>query len=578
MVEHKLDTAYLREHVGSALSAGLAQLALKNPADSVDFLGNWLLSCIENRRRDVEIQSKVASRLDQASKAEQARKEAAVKALSGSKAQTVAEVVISPEAIEQKGETLLANLRKTHSYVDLYNVVLTDLRKETKASSSYLGLLEETEDDTPATSKKITFATAVPMSSAKVMAGRTFGPDRLKITYKALGNKKVPKIITGEEPSKLDEEKLASVSKSKPSKKDDESEETGTDSENGSEATDTEDELSEESDDEERQKKKKEEKSDANFDLIPGLTVHITNVFKEPDMHYFGIPKPGAFLCVPIKMASGQLRGVVGLDTLGLGRAFLPEEIALVEWMCNTISPEMDRIATEIEAKLQAENVALLQSYEAERENKERVIELELSEEDENRFAFPEDKLVVVAEKRLQQVRQELNNLSAKKIEELIALKAPPVVLFSVVKALLTLFDGGDMKEKEMKTWTQCRLLLSPEFFQLLQTYDVGEKNKKKWQKVMKFSADIDGDGTVRQASFAGFLLFEFFSRVLELRQATEQALTAKEMAEAEKIAAEGGQTKVKEKDADDDSSDNGETEQTGSESGVNSEESDGDA
>ena len=43
------------------------------------------------------------------------------------------------------------------------------------------------------------------------------------------------------------------------------------------------------------------------------------------------MPRLGAYACAPFADYEGDVCGVLGFDTLGLDRAFTPEEITLIE-------------------------------------------------------------------------------------------------------------------------------------------------------------------------------------------------------------------------------------------------------
>ena len=49
-----MDAAFLKESVGEALAAGLAQVSAVNPDDAVDYLGNFLLKYVENKKAELQ--------------------------------------------------------------------------------------------------------------------------------------------------------------------------------------------------------------------------------------------------------------------------------------------------------------------------------------------------------------------------------------------------------------------------------------------------------------------------------------------------------------------------------------------
>jgi hypothetical protein len=81
-----MDAAYLKQHVGPALAAGLSQVVVKNPSDAIDFLGNFLIQFARDgadaaaapaRQRAAEqILGEEAAQRDSAEKASKDRAEA----------------------------------------------------------------------------------------------------------------------------------------------------------------------------------------------------------------------------------------------------------------------------------------------------------------------------------------------------------------------------------------------------------------------------------------------------------------------------------------------------------------------
>ena len=50
-----MDSAYLKEHVGKALTLGLAEIAQKKPVDPIEYLSKWLRKHVENLQDEANV-------------------------------------------------------------------------------------------------------------------------------------------------------------------------------------------------------------------------------------------------------------------------------------------------------------------------------------------------------------------------------------------------------------------------------------------------------------------------------------------------------------------------------------------
>ncbi len=50
-----MDSQYLKDTVGLALSRGVAAASINHPHDPIDYLANWLIKYVENQKRDQKV-------------------------------------------------------------------------------------------------------------------------------------------------------------------------------------------------------------------------------------------------------------------------------------------------------------------------------------------------------------------------------------------------------------------------------------------------------------------------------------------------------------------------------------------
>ena len=50
-----MDVEYLKENVGTVLTKALVKVAVEQPEDAVDFVGNFLLNYVANEKRELKV-------------------------------------------------------------------------------------------------------------------------------------------------------------------------------------------------------------------------------------------------------------------------------------------------------------------------------------------------------------------------------------------------------------------------------------------------------------------------------------------------------------------------------------------
>ena len=54
-IREEMDTAYLKSTVGEALAQGLTAVAVNQPDDAVDYLGNFLLQYVQKKQIEAKV-------------------------------------------------------------------------------------------------------------------------------------------------------------------------------------------------------------------------------------------------------------------------------------------------------------------------------------------------------------------------------------------------------------------------------------------------------------------------------------------------------------------------------------------
>jgi hypothetical protein len=310
-----------------------------------------------------------------------------------------------------------------------------------------------------------------------------------------------------------------------------------------------------------------------------------------------GVPRAGAYFAAPITLATGEVAGMLCLDTLrtstgGTGRPIAPEDKALARRVAFAAARAMDAAAAkraEILAAAeeeQAEIVARIEAAKApeggdeggdkpdgdadaadatpEEPDPELAPEPKDGEDEgdaERRVALvtaknqlgPAEALVARNQKIFETVRDLIDLVDDAALAEMRSLPRAPKATWRVIKA--GLYATGH-KRFEFETWALTRKQIGPNYNDELKALDPmdTERNEKAWDGVDRCLKGIT-DSAVLKESKVGALLFRWFNAFKELsdaavnvkkikeeidrcEEAIEKAAEAKAEAEADAAAA----------------------------------------
>jgi hypothetical protein len=125
-----MDNDYLKASVGPALSAALTSLAVIQPADSVDFLGSYLLTYVKTKEGEA---ARAEKRLNLAAV------EARVAETNAAAAEEAANKVVLAEALAAADEALEEQMKSSGVVLEAVPDLLALLEKRTGATGVYLG-------------------------------------------------------------------------------------------------------------------------------------------------------------------------------------------------------------------------------------------------------------------------------------------------------------------------------------------------------------------------------------------------------------------------------------------------------
>jgi hypothetical protein len=445
------DSSYLKKSVGDALSTGLAAIAVQQPNDSVEFLGNFLLNYVETKRGEIEVE-------DMRKKVKQ---DVMVKKAAEDDAVAEADKAAAAKAIQRQEEDKLEkDLKKASEVTECIGDVLQFLQKNAGATSAYIAHKEAvvlTEGEDPVNQLQYVNATA----ENAFLVGKTLAepgefdpeegaPRASGITFDAW------KVVEPAEPA---------------------------------------------------------EGEDPAEPAAPDY-IHVPNTIRESRMKYYGVPKLGAFACVTFKYRTylhanvfedppdpeeGQPKlsanavpkdMVLAMDSMGQANEFSDDQLAMLQKWAALLGKELERS----EAKIHS---AELKKRKNIKSDNDKYIKEEYGKvTDTNATALQEaiDKLNAPAEEGQPETPEDVKEMEDKMIRlkyatelvmgkaksQLTAIKAcrTPVKpgIAKVLECVLSLlgYTKSSMYNMSNQTldWSKMRELLDAEFFSKIQAYD----------------------------------------------------------------------------------------------------------
>ena len=292
-----MDSAYLRANVGDALTKGLSAVAVNQPADSVEYLGKYLLNYVACKQKELEIEELRQGLIQQ-------KADAAVKAVED--AATADETAKAATAKIDEVVSLKKSLAGAKDVAAMYPTVLDQVRAQTGASSVYVSRKEKHADE----SEQLQFVAAT-KENEDILVGN--------VLKAGSGEEEDPENPPAEQGVTF---KLWQV------------------------PTDAPEVLDEEGN---------------PVEPVAPSYVHVKNVCRDPSVKFFGVPKLGAYLCVKFDYKSYMhdaafdvsedpevLQTVVrdmvlGLDSMGSGKCFTDEQVATAQEWAGLLAASMEQ-------------------------------------------------------------------------------------------------------------------------------------------------------------------------------------------------------------------------------------------
>eukprot|EP00618_Florenciella_parvula_P001239 CAMPEP_0119498968 /NCGR_PEP_ID=MMETSP1344-20130328/21568_1 /TAXON_ID=236787 /ORGANISM="Florenciella parvula, Strain CCMP2471" /LENGTH=525 /DNA_ID=CAMNT_0007534913 /DNA_START=48 /DNA_END=1625 /DNA_ORIENTATION=- len=191
-----MDSAYLKENVGPALTAAMTAMIVEQPKDSVEFVGNYLLAYVEREQGKKEVAEKFAKADAVAKAAAEAKEVAAAEAVAA--AEEAAKPL--PDQVE-----LATELASTTEVAELFPRLMELIKAGSGASSVYLGV-KDAEAGTETATISFVAGTAGSDMEGKVLMGAAPDAEEPVDEGVSFGVFKALEPVEGEEEEAAEEE------------------------------------------------------------------------------------------------------------------------------------------------------------------------------------------------------------------------------------------------------------------------------------------------------------------------------------------------------------------------------------
>jgi len=508
-----MDAAYLKKAVGQPLTNALTSMVTDQPRDPVEYLGTYLIRYAD---RD-EGKNKTAELFAKAARLAEEKDEAVAKAGAEAKAAEEAKAAALPGEQE-----LLQELGSTREVAELYPKVLEMVKLATGATSTYIGVKQASEAGPDGDPPSLPVITYLAGSEGADMEGQAMngadpenedGPPPEGITFD---------LFKGTEPPENPEA---------------------------------------------------DPEAEGEPQLIYPEELVVANVVRHPGMKFFGVPKIGAYVALPIRYKSclhadgigaevpreegkpthepvyNQCEMVLGMHTMGqAGRQFTGDEIAKAKSWAGKVSEALERAeltvwATEVEAKsIEAEKEAdvgeTVAKAKAEAEAEADAVVQNLPED------MPDYDKELEAKIQAYKAALKVVGVLEDKLMEMNERRLPPKpeatrILQALLYTLLYPKEGFVESATRKVNWEKMRKVFVPQLLKTLKLYDPSsEKNVyPRYARVEEMKRMLEIDELPQEALYG--VLFELCNKATEVRETAVATREARAEAEAAAKAAE---------------------------------------